>query len=101
MMRWIIFFAFYLLITIYGYQAIKTVTKGQWQQIAFLAITLLVALNLIYQFNKGDQTSRVLTPAKSYAFGLVLSIIALNVILLIILFSEDIIRVFLAIYFKI
>jgi hypothetical protein len=101
MMRWIIFFAFYLLITIYGYQAIKTVTKGQWQQIAFLAITLLVALNLIYQFNQGDQTSRVLTPAKSYAFGLVLSIIALNVILLIILFSEDIIRVFLAIYFKI
>jgi hypothetical protein len=99
MVRWIIFILIYSLFSIYGYQAIKTVTKLNWLHYLFIIIAILVAGNFIYQFSIGSE-GRVLNPAKSYAFGILLAFMSINVVLVPILIGEDIIRVFLGLYDK-
>jgi len=91
MTRWIIFTIIYVLLTIYGFQAIKTVTKHSWIHYIYIGIAIIVAGNFIYQFT-GASEGRVLSPIKSYAFGFLLSFMALNLVLVPILFLEDIIR---------
>ena len=99
MTRWIIFIVIYTLLTIYGFQAIKTVTKYSWIHYIYIAIAIVVAGNFIYQFT-GASEGRVLSPIKSYAFGFLLSFMALNIVLAPILFAEDIIRGALGLYDK-
>ncbi|MCB0382656.1 MAG: metallophosphoesterase [Psychroserpens sp.] len=99
MVRWIIFILIYSLFTIYGFQAIKTVTKLNWLHYLFVIVAVLVAGNFIYQFSIGTE-GRVLNPAKSYAFGILLAFMSLNLVLVPILIGEDIIRVFLGLYDK-
>jgi len=97
--RWIIFIVIYTLLAIYGFQAIKTITKqGVWYYL-YLGIALLVLGNFIYQFSSASQGS-VLSPSKSYAFGFVISFMALNMVVVPILIGEDIIRGTFSIYDK-
>ena len=99
MIRWIIFILIYSLFSVYGFQAIKTVTKLSWLHYLFIAIAIIVAGNFIYQFSIGAE-GRVLNPAKSYAFGFLLAFMSLNLVIVPILIGEDIIRVFLGVYDK-
>ena len=99
MIRWIIFILIYSLFSVYGFQAIKTVTKISWLHYLFIAAAVLVAGNFIYQFSIGSE-GRVLNPAKSYAFGFLLAFLSLNLVIVPILIGEDIIRVFLGVYDK-
>ncbi|WP_411766784.1 metallophosphoesterase [Winogradskyella sp. A3E31] len=99
MTRWIIFIVIYTLICIYGFQALKTVTKQNWLYILYLFIALVVLGNFIYQFSASSE-GRVLSPEKSYAFGFLLSFLSLNLVLVPILFVEDIIRIVMGLYDK-
>ncbi|MDG5490752.1 metallophosphoesterase [Psychroserpens sp. SPM9] len=99
MVRWIIFILIYSLISIYGYQAIKTVTKAGWIHILFILIALVVAGNFIYQFSIGTE-GRVLTPIKSYSFGFLLAFMSLNLVIVPILLGEDIVRSVIGLYDK-
>tara|TARA_Y100000815_G_scaffold79775_1_gene68935 strand:- start:131 stop:1360 length:1230 start_codon:yes stop_codon:yes gene_type:complete len=91
MTRWIIFIVVYILLTAYGFQAIKTITKQVWVHYLFLAVALVVVGNFILQFTVVSE-GRVLSPAKSYAFGFLLTFMSLNIVLVPILLGEDIIR---------
>ncbi|WP_439152241.1 metallophosphoesterase [Winogradskyella sp.] len=91
MTRWIIFIVIFTLFTIYGFQAIKTVTKQSWLHYTFIAVALLVLGNFIFQFTTSSE-GRVLDPAKSYAFGFLLAFMALNLVMVPMLFGEDILR---------
>ena len=97
MTRWIIFILIYLLLVIYGYQAVRTVTKQSAWYYLYFGIALLVLGNFIFQFTSVSE-GRVLSPAKSYAFGFLLSFMALNLVLVPILLGEDLIRGFFSIY---
>lgn len=99
MVRWIIFILIYSLFSVYGFQAIKTVTKTNWLHYLFIAVAIIIAGNFIYQFSIGAE-GRVLNPAKSYAFGFLLAFMSLNLVLVPILLGEDIIRVILGLYDK-
>ena len=99
MVRWIIFILIYSILTVYGFQAIKTVTKLSWIHYLFIAIAVIVASNFIYQFSIASE-GRVLNPSKSYAFGILLAFASLNLVLVPILIGEDIIRIFLGLYDK-
>ncbi|WP_040249886.1 metallophosphoesterase [Psychroserpens mesophilus] len=99
MVRWIIFILIYSLFTVYGFQAIKTVTKISWIQYLFIVVAIIVAGNFIYQFSIGSE-GRVLNPAKSYAFGILLAFMSLNLVMVPILIGEDIIRLALGLYDK-
>jgi len=99
MIRWIIFIIIYVIIDLYAFQAIKTITKKRWIHYLQVAISLLVVGNFVYQFVQPSE-GRVLTPEKSYAFGFLITLISLKIVVAPILFSEDMIRFFLGTYNK-
>lgn len=99
MLRWILFSIFYILITLYGFQAIRTITKNLWIHYVFIAIAVIIAGNLIIQFGFGSG-GRVLSPIKSYAFGFVLSFMLFNLVMIVFLFGEDVVRFFMGLHSK-
>ncbi|MEF3078495.1 metallophosphoesterase [Winogradskyella poriferorum] len=99
MTRWIIFIIIYILLTAYGFQAIKTITKQSWIHYLFLGIAVIVVGNFIIQFTVTGE-GRVLSPAKSYAFGFLLTFMSVNLVLVPILLGEDIIRGLYSLYDK-
>ncbi|MGB5498675.1 MAG: metallophosphoesterase, partial [Maribacter sp.] len=101
MLRWIIFIAIYIALGIYVLQALRTVTRYPWVYFTYMAISLLVLLNFIYQFTWGEEAGRVLSRPKSYAFGFLLTIITFKIITILFLFSEDIFRVLTGSYHRI
>ena len=101
MLRWIIFIAIYIALGIYVLQALKTVTRYPWVYFTYMAISLVVLLNFIYQFTWGEEAGRVLSRPKSYAFGFLLTIITFKIITILFLFSEDIFRLLTGSYHKI
>ena len=94
MLRWIIFVVIYIILSLYVLQALKTVARQPWVYYLYMFIAALVAVNFIYQFTAGEEEGRVLSVAKSYAFGFLLTILTFKVITILFLFSEDIFRIF-------
>ncbi|WP_405410630.1 metallophosphoesterase [Maribacter sp. Asnod1-A12] len=92
MIRWFIFVLAYVALSCYVLQALKTITKQPWWSWIYIAISLAVMLNFIYQFSIGEETGRVLSIPKSYAFGFLLTMLTFNIITILFLFSEDIYR---------
>ncbi len=92
MLRWIIFISVYLALSLYSLQALKTVSRYPWVYYLFIAISLLVLGNFVYQFALGGDDGRVLSIPKSYAFGFLITAITFQLITILFLFSEDIFR---------
>lgn len=93
MLRWIIFIAIYIALTLYALQALRTATRYPYVYYIFLVLALLVLGNFVFQFTLGDDPNRVLNRPKSYAFGFLLTMITFNLITIVFLFSEDIFRI--------
>ena len=90
-MRWIFFVVIYIILDIYAYQAFKTVTRHSWIYFIYLALSLGVLAYLLYQFNVPDKQG--LTGARSYAIGFFLVFFVPKLILFVLLFGEDLVRV--------
>ncbi len=99
MIRWLIFILIYAIIDFYAFQAIKTITKNNWVHYLHIAISILVIGNFIFQFSQ-TTTGRVLTPEKSYALGFLLTLMALKLVVVPIMFGEDVFRIFEGTYNK-
>lgn len=99
-MRWLIFVGFYLLIEIYGFQALRSVTKNYWVQGIYLFLSLLVLGNFIYQWSQ-PVTDQGYAGAKGYALGFILAFITAKLILTLFMFGEDIGRLLFASFQKI
>jgi len=99
MSPWIIFVIIYIIIDFYAFQAVKTLTKKSWIHYLHIIISIAVVGNFIYQFIQVSE-GRVLTPAKSYAFGFLLTLLALKIVVVPILFGEDLFRFFKGTYTK-
>jgi len=99
MLRWVVFIIIFIIIDFYAFQAIKTLTKKSWIYYLHIAISIIVVGNFIYQFTQASD-GRVLTPAKSYAFGFLLTLFALKLVVVPILFGEDVFRLFKGTYDK-
>ncbi len=100
MLRWIIFIIIYLVMGFYALQALKTVTRFPYIYYAFMALSLLVIGNFVYQFTWGEEAGRVLSRPKSYAFGFLLAMLTFKIITIGFLFSEDLFRFIAAVYRK-
>ncbi len=96
-MRWILPIILYFIIEFYAYQAIKTITKNQWVQIGYLAISLFVLGYVIYVFANYD---RSVGPTKYTlrASGMLMLALVPKLTLVLFLFGEDIIRLCIAGY---
>ncbi|WP_324720754.1 metallophosphoesterase [Salinimicrobium sp. HB62] len=89
-MRWIIFVIIYIILDIYAYQAFKTITRHSWIYFVYLALSLGVLAYLLYQFNVPEKEG--LTGARSYAIGFFLAFFVPKMILFVLLFGEDLVR---------
>jgi predicted MPP superfamily phosphohydrolase len=89
-MRWIIFVIIYIVLDIYAYQAFKTITRHSWIYIVYLVLSLGVLGYMLYQFNVPEKQG--LTGARSYAIGFFLAFFVPKIILFVLLFGEDLVR---------
>ena len=90
-MRWAIFIVIYIVFDVYAFQALKTVTRSSWIHYLYLAISLLVLGNFLYQFLQPGE-GRVLSISKSYAAGFLLALFSAKIILVLFMFGEDLVR---------
>lgn len=100
MIKWLIFIVIYAIIDFYAFQAIKTVTKNTWIHYLHILVSVLVVGNFIFQFTQASD-GRVLSPEKSYAFGFLLTLLAIKIVVVPIMFGEDIFRGFVSVYNKV
>lgn len=100
MLRWAIFIAIYILVDIYAFQALKTLTRNPWIYAVYVLASLLVLAALIYQLNLAG-SSRMMSPAGMYVFGLFLALFVPKLVVIVFMFGEDIIRLFVGVFFKV
>lgn len=97
-MFWTILVAIYLLIDIYAYQAFKSFPRGNLLYVGYLLLSVIVIANLIFQFNFAKESSW--GGDRGFAMGFFLAMLSLKVILVLILFGEDLARLFVGGYRK-
>lgn len=98
-MRWLVFIVIYILIDIYAFQAIRTLTRSNWATYLYLGVSLLVLGNFLYYWLQPAEGSALSGP-RSYAFGFLVSFLTAKAILVLVMFGEDIVRFFIAVYSK-
>ncbi len=96
-MRWTLFIVFYILIDIYAFQAIKTLSNNTWTYIGYLILSLLVLGNFIFQWSQPSPEGQF-AGERGYSMGLVLAFLIAKLILTLFMFGEDISRFLIAGY---
>lgn len=96
-MRWTLFIVFYILIDIYAFQAIKTLSNSNWIYFGYLILSLLVLGNFIFQWSQASPEGQF-AGGRGYSMGLVLAFLIGKLILTLFMFGEDISRFLIAGY---
>jgi len=99
-MRWFIFIVIYILVDIYAFQAVKTITKSPWVYGLYVFISLAVLAALIYQLSSMG-AGKALDINIMYVFGIFLAVFIPKLIVVIFMFGEDIGRFFTGIFMKV
>ena len=99
-MRWIIFIAIYIVIDVYAFQALKTITNSKWIYGLWVLVSVALLGLVIYQLSLAG-SSRTMSPARMYAFGFFLAVFVPKLFLIIFMFGEDIVRLFVGLFSKI
>lgn len=97
MLRWIIPIVLYILIDIYAFQAVKTITKNPIIHILYVLSSVVVLAVFIYAISTGEARTN---PKLMYAFGVFLAFLAPKLLLVIFMFGEDIFRFFIGLVSK-
>lgn len=98
-MRWLIFIVIYILVDIYAFQAVKTLTKNPWIHGVYVFLSVAVLGALVYEFSTMG-SGKVIGINTMYVFGAFLTLFVPKLLMVIFLFSEDIIRFFVGIFMK-
>lgn len=99
MLRWIIFILIYIAIDVYAFQALRTLTKNQWVYGVYVAISVMILGMFIYQLSFGAP-NRTMNPARMYTFGAFLALFIPKLFIIVAMFGEDILRLFVGLYSK-
>jgi predicted MPP superfamily phosphohydrolase len=97
MSRWIItliiFSAIFLVVEIYAFQAIRTLTKSRIIKWVWLLISLAVYANFLFVIFSTPRSAGQ-TVSFQFAAGLMLTFLIPKMVLLVVMFGEDVFRVF-------
>lgn len=91
MIRWIIFILIFGIIDFYAFQAFKTIFRSRIVSIVYILISLLVIGNLIYQISSSGRGG--LNTKMNLAIGFFLTLYIPKMVIMIMMFGEDILRV--------
>jgi len=97
MFRWLIFLVIFGILDLYAFQSFKTVTKNHWVHVVYWFITVLVIGNFVFNFY-GFNRSNGFSNQNSFAVGFFIAILIPKLILLLVMFGEDIFRTPQALY---
>jgi len=97
MIRWLIFILIFGLIDLYAFQAVKTMFRNKWVNLAYLIISLIVLGNFIYQLATIDRGSGMSIKV-NLAIGLFLTFYVPKLVVIGVMFGEDIFRIPQALY---
>ncbi|MDX6745173.1 metallophosphoesterase [Polaribacter sp. PL03] len=89
--RLIILFAIIMLLEVYAFQAIKTITKNKIIRYSWVIVSVIAYLNFFYVSITYDRTQGQ-TPQFQMAMGVMLTILLPKLLILIIMFGEDVYR---------
>lgn len=92
MIRWILFFVFVALIEIYTFQTVKTVAKIRWMQYAYIAVSILILVFIVYQFTQFDRRVGQ-NKTTLFTLGLLLITYVPKLVITAVMLGEDIFRV--------
>ena len=98
MLRWIIPILVYILIDIYAFQAIKTISKNPVIQGVYVLNSAVILVVFIYAITSADARTN---PNMMYAFGFFIAVFVPKLIIIITLFGEDIVRLLVGVFNKI
>ncbi|MDG1245505.1 MAG: metallophosphoesterase [Polaribacter sp.] len=99
-MRWIgmiVLLLVVVLLELYAFQALKTVSKSKIFRYSWVFVSLAVYFNFLYIALTYDRTQGQ-TPQFQMAMGLMLTVLLPKIVILIVLFGEDIYRLFLKLF---
>ncbi|MBK5212182.1 MAG: metallophosphoesterase [Flavobacteriaceae bacterium] len=99
-MRWFLFIIIYILVDIYAFQAVKTITKSPWLHGLYVFISVAVLAGLIYELSFLG-SAKMMEPPKMYFFGIFLAVFIPKLIIIVFMFGEDIARFFVGIFMKV
>ncbi|MFP2996863.1 metallophosphoesterase [Spongiivirga sp. MCCC 1A20706] len=91
-MRLLIFGTFFLAITFYSYQALKTGTTSKWVAFGYLLLWGSLLFSFFYQWSTGMYKT-MFTPLRSFWNGLFVAVFVAGMLIAVVLLLEDIIRV--------
>ena len=98
-MRWIVTIAILIALEVYAFQAFRTLFKFWWSLSVYVGISVVVVGLMLYSFYQPTPHGS-LTGFRAYMIGFFLSIVALKLSLIVWMFGEDIVRLFVFIYRK-
>ncbi|WP_271855199.1 metallophosphoesterase [Patiriisocius marinus] len=98
MLRWIIPIVLYILIDVYAFQAVKTITKNPLLHGLYVLSSVVVLGLFIYAISTGEARTN---PKLMYVFGLFLALLVPKLLLVLIMFGEDIVRFVLGLISKV
>lgn len=90
--RWIILFIIIAVIELYAFQAVKTVTKVKWIQIAYILVSVSAVVFIFYQFSKFDRTVGQ-TPMFMLTIGVLLLVLLPKLLITFFMLVEDVLRI--------
>lgn len=93
MFRWIFLIILVIIVEVYSFQAIKTITKSKPILLVYLVISISAILFIIYQFTKFDRSVGQ-TKMTMITLGLLLLVLIPKLILTFFMLLEDVFRVF-------
>lgn len=92
MIRWFLFIVFVAIADYYAFQSLKTITKSNLWFTLYWVFTVAIIGNFIkqfYGFNRSDGFSH----ANSYAIGFLIAMVVPKLLLIAIMFGEDVFRI--------
>ena len=89
--RWVILFIIITIIELYAFQAVKTINKIKWVQIAYILLSFTAVVFIFYEFTKFDrkvgQTSMTMI-----TLGLLLLVLIPKIVITFFMALEDVLR---------
>lgn len=99
-MFWIVFVVIYVALSLYTSQVFKQLPNSHYWRVGFLSVAFCVLIYFFYQFQIIN-VGRTITKARSYAIGFLLSYFTFVIVIVSVLFFEDIFRLGYGLYNKI
>lgn len=90
--RLLVFILFILIIEVYAFQAFRTISRVKWVQYSYILLSVLILAYIVYSFTQFDRSVGQ-NKQSLFTLGLLLIIYIPKIVLTLVLFGEDFIRI--------